>query len=550
MGKIKVMSKQLAELIAAGEVIERPSSIVKELVENSIDAGATSITVEIKDGGISYIRVTDNGEGIAFEDIPTAFLRNATSKILTQDDLDKIFTLGFRGEALASISAIAKVDLISKRRENDLGTHFKIEGSEEILHEKCGCPDGTTITIKDIFYNVPARLKFLKKPVTEGNSVFAVINKLALSHPEVSVKFIKDNKQELVTAGDSKLYSAIYTILGRDIATSFIEVDYENANISIKGYVSKPLNSRGNRSFQNFFVNNRYIKSITCTVALEEAFKNSIMTGKFPSCVLNLTLNPATIDVNVHPAKIEVRFTNEKIIFDSVYFAIKNALLKADNVSELKFKEPQKFTPEKLAVPYEAPPVKQYTFTQELKEEKVENFSTPYKTSSAVKPLDFEIFTLKNIEQNIPVVEKNDFKFITNKSFERKTQPKFVVNQKVEEASNVKVLGEVFSTYIVVQADDTMILVDKHAAHERILYEKIKLENKSLDCQMLISPIFVDLERVELDALLQNISLIEKLGFNIIESRGSACVQGVPNVIVNEDIYKIITMLLQEGAIK
>ena len=278
MAKINVLSKEMAELIAAGEVIDRPASVIKELLENAIDSGATVITVEIKNGGRTFIRVTDNGSGIAKEDIPTAFLRHATSKIASKSDLDNILTLGFRGEALASIAAVSKIDLLTKVPEEQFGTHYRIEGSQEILNEDSGCQDGTTMIVKDIFYNVPARLKFLKKDVTEGNSVAAIVNKLAISHPEISFKFIRDNKNELLTAGDGKLYSAIYSVFGREFANTLIPVDYQNDGISVRGYISKPLQSKSKRNFQNFSINNRYIISMTCMVALEEAYKNSIMT--------------------------------------------------------------------------------------------------------------------------------------------------------------------------------------------------------------------------------------------------------------------------------
>lgn len=342
MPKVHVLDKELAELIAAGEVIERPSSVIKELVENSIDSGATAITVEIKQGGISYIRITDNGCGIAHEDVPVAFLRHATSKLNVKDDLQKILTLGFRGEALASICAVAKCEVITKTADEEYGTHYIIEGTEEKLYERSGCPDGTTIIIRDIFYNVPARLKFLKQDKFEGNAVAAVISKISVSHPEISFRFIRNNRQELFTPGDNRLYSAVYSVFGKEFAASMLPVDYRLGGISVTGFTVKPLWGRKNRSMQHFFINGRYVKSLTCMGALEEAYRNCIMEGKFPACVLFMTIPPHTVDVNVHPAKIEVRFSDDKVIYDALYFAVKNAVLSDTKPVEMKLTERQK----------------------------------------------------------------------------------------------------------------------------------------------------------------------------------------------------------------
>ncbi len=331
MGVINVLDKHVAELIAAGEVVERPASVIKELVENAIDAGAKHITVEIKNGGTTFMRVTDDGCGFLREDVKLAFLRHATSKVREQDDLDHIATLGFRGEALASISAVSRLQLITKSAKEDTGTSYIIEGGEEKSFDDAGCPVGTTFVIRDLFYNIPARAKFLKKDVSEGNTVSNIVDKTALSHPEIAFTFVRDGKQALKTFGDGKLLSAIYAVFGREFATSLIPVDYQLDGITVSGYVSKPVNSRPNRNMQNFFINGRYVKSRTAMAALEEAFKGSIMVGKFPSCVLNITVPFEVIDVNVHPAKIEVRFVNERPVFDAVYHGVKSALLKNDN---------------------------------------------------------------------------------------------------------------------------------------------------------------------------------------------------------------------------
>ncbi|MBP0976777.1 MAG: DNA mismatch repair endonuclease MutL, partial [Oscillospiraceae bacterium] len=290
MPSINVLSREISELIAAGEVIERPSSVIKELIENSIDAGSKHITVEIKHGGTTFIRIADDGCGIAYEDVPKAFLRHATSKIKDADDLNSILTLGFRGEALASVCAVSKTDIMTKQAADELGTHYTIEGSEEKLYEQTGCPDGTTIIIRDLFYNVPARQKFMKKDAVEGNMVAGIVNKIAMSHPEIAFKFIRDNKLEFSTAGDGKMYSAMFAVYGRTFAGDMIPVDYEQDGIHVSGFTVKPLYSKANRSFQNFFVNDRYVKSSVCASAVEEAYKGAIMTGKFPACVLKLDI--------------------------------------------------------------------------------------------------------------------------------------------------------------------------------------------------------------------------------------------------------------------
>ena len=330
MGRIHVLDQHVAELIAAGEVVERPSSVIKELLENAVDAGATSVTVEIKHGGVSYLRVTDNGCGIAREDVPVAFLRHATSKVNSQKDLEGILTLGFRGEALASIAAVARVELLTRVGDALEGTRYVISGGEEESCEPAGCPAGTTIVVRDLFYNTPARMKFLKKDVVEGNAVASVLDKLALSHPEIAFRFLRDGKEGLRTPGNGKLRDAIYAVYGREFTQGLIPVDYSYGGVTVKGFISKPAAARPNRSMQNFFLNGRYVKSRTAMVALEEAYKGSLMVGKLPACVLHLTIASQAVDVNVHPAKIEVRFVNEKPLFDCVYHGVKTALNQGD----------------------------------------------------------------------------------------------------------------------------------------------------------------------------------------------------------------------------
>ena len=351
MGAINVLPKNIAELIAAGEVIERPASVIKELVENSIDSGAKSICVEIRRGGVTYMRVTDDGCGIERDDVKNAFLRHATSKISAKDDLDAIATLGFRGEALASVCAVSRVELLTKNENEQDGTRYVIEGGEEKSFDIIGCPKGTTFIARDIFYNVPARMKFLKKDVTEGNAVSAMLERIALSHPEISFTFIRDGKQTIKTQGDGKLGNAVFQVFGKEFYNTLIPVSYSGGRIKISGFISKPVSSvRANRNMQMFYINGRYVRSKTAMAALEQAYKGSIMAGKFPSCVLLMEMNCSSLDVNVHPAKLEVRFTNEAPVFDSVYHAVRSAVMTYDTRneppvrSEVRFTSPQLLT--------------------------------------------------------------------------------------------------------------------------------------------------------------------------------------------------------------
>lgn len=561
MARVQVLSKETAELIAAGEVIERPSSIVKELVENSIDSGATSITVEIKRGGISYLRVTDNGCGIEHEDVPTAFLRHATSKIHDKDDLDSIMTLGFRGEALASICAVAKVDMLTKTAESEYGTHYAINGGTEAEYEQSGCPNGTTIIIRDIFYNVPARLKFLKKDVAEGNAIASIVDKIALSHPEIAFKFIRDNKQEFITPGDGELYSSMYSVMGRQFAASMIPVDYELNGIKIDGFTVKPLFGRPNRTMQHFFINGRYVKSLTCTRSLEHAYMNSIMEGKFPSCVLRLTIPPSVIDVNVHPAKIEVRFTDDRIISDSIFFAVKNAILLDTQPAEITIKQPKtdytKPLPEEQPV-YTQMQIPNREVVSEIQyhhEDMPVQYAAPAEhISVAGKPAERKPFaeTVINTEppadivnvpyeipkessaeevpiEQLPPAESMDFKYISEASFEKKAErpapepPKEVY---------FRVIGEAFKNYIIAEVEGDIIFVDKHAAHERILFEKLRSGSQKLVCQLLLQSEEVLLDFEEFNALIQNVDFVRELGFEFeISGNSKISVLGIPSIL-------------------
>jgi len=562
LAKVQILSKETSELIAAGEVIERPSSIVKELIENSIDSGATAITIEIKHGGISYLRVTDNGCGIEHEDVPTAFLRHATSKIRDKTDLDSILTLGFRGEALASICAVAKVDVLTKISDERFGTHYTINGGVEKEYERTGCPDGTTIIIRDIFYNVPARLKFLKKDVAEGNAIASIVDKIAISHPEIAFKFIRDNRQEFITPGDGELYSSVYAVMGKQFAASMIPVDYELNGIKIDGFTVKPLFGRPNRTMQHFFINGRYVKSLVCTRSLEHAYQNSIMEGKFPSCVLRLTIPPSILDVNVHPAKIEVRFTDERIIADSIFFAVKNAILLDSKPVEINIKKPvvdyrsplAEETPQYTQMKIQPEPVVQeikpvyveptpecyVTPQQHIPVMPAEREKMPLCAASVINetvkedivniPYDMPIETVNDetpIEQLKPV-EDMQFKYISETSFEKKQ----VIQPEPQKEIYFRVIGEVFKNYIIAEVEGDIVFIDKHAAHERILFEKLKSGKQKLVCQMLLNSPEVLLDFEEFNALIQNKDFVFEMGFEFeISGSSKVTVNGIPSIL-------------------
>lgn len=565
MPKIQVLNKQISELIAAGEVVERPSSVIKELVENSVDAGATVVTVEIRRGGTTFMRVTDNGCGISAEDVPTAFLRHATSKIKNQNDLDSIMTLGFRGEALASISAVSHVELLTKQAGEESGVRYACGGEEEPIMEEIGCPEGTTIIIRDLFYNTPARMKFLKKDMTEGNSVAGVIDKLALSHPEISFRFIRDGKEQLRTPGDSKLSSAIYGVYGKEFLSTLIPVEYEYEHIKVSGFVSKPSSSRPTRSMQNFFINGRYIRSRTAMAAIEEAYKGSIMVGKFPACVLHLQISFGAVDVNVHPAKLEVRFVNERPIFDSVYHAVKSALNVGDRPKVMEIKRPpiQPYAP--ILEKHEQIELSTPKFVQPICKESAETITVPTPKStanlnavvlsdSAPKRDTFQSFADRVLDDE-PIVksqpkqeEKTVIQSDTIEQPECSPLPKVIspILPQVSQAEPPKpivrefhshILGEAFGTYIIVEySADELMFIDKHAAHERLIYERLKANAGSIEAQTLLEPIPITLEKDEYSAVLTRREELLSAGFEVDDfGTGTVLVRSVPVVLDGKD---------------
>ena len=579
MPKIRVLEKQVAELIAAGEVVDRPSSVIKELVENAVDAGATVITVEIRRGGITFMRVTDNGCGIAAEDVPTAFLRHATSKVNQEDDLNSIATLGFRGEALASISAVAHVELLTRTAGAVAGVRYTCGGGEEPTLEEAGCPEGTTILVRDLFYNTPARMKFLKKDSTEGNSVAGILDKLALSHPEISVRFIRDGKEQLHTPGDGKLSSTIYAVYGREFSSTLIPVNYELGHVKVQGYISAPTSSRPNRSMQNFFINGRYIRSRTAMAALEEAYKGSIMVGKFPACVLHLHLSFGAVDVNVHPAKLEVRFVNERPIFDAVYHGVKSALHAGDKPKVMELKQPQvnPYAPVlerkeqlRMELPQQPlrpakPPVSQPAAVQAAPSRAVRPEGQLSKPSeeplslrdSAVPAKDLSGFSgyLERVLDATPQPEPNTpvLRVLGTPSPQQvKSTPAETPEAPplpVEEAPpaplpkaplrefHSRVIGEAFGTYLIVEySQEELMFIDKHAAHERLLYERLKRENAGGEAQTLLEPVTVTLDKEEYSAVLSHLEDFSKAGFGVEDfGAGTVLVRSAPLLLDGQD---------------
>lgn len=551
MSQIKVLSKDISELIAAGEVIERPASVIKELIENSIDAGAEHITVEIKKGGTVFMRITDDGCGMEYEDVPTAFLRHATSKISAKDDLDNIMTLGFRGEALASVSAVAKVDVMTKRKSDEYGTHYITEGSIEKLYEKSGCPDGTTIIIRDLFFNVPVRRNFMKKDVTEGNAVSKIVQKTALSHPEVSFKFIRDGKLEFNSSGDGNIYSAIYAVYGKDFANDMVAVKYSSDGIEIGGFVIKPLYAKSNRTFQNFFVNGRYVKSLICQVALESAYNNLLMTGKFPACILTISVKPSTVDVNIHPSKAEVRFSDEKKISDSVYFAVKNALLDTGLTYEFKLKntdeipaEPEKNFGSIFTKPEDIEKAEQKLSEQPAESNNISKIPFRYEENNidVKRTVNKDVFIEPEEDTDIP--EKLEgFSYINSTSFEHSEIPP--VQEKLPEfketEKKIHVIGEAFKNYIMAEADDNIIMIDKHAAHERVIFERLKNQNCRQYMQMILSENKILLSDEEFSEMETNSERLGNMGFLFDYSQKPYIIlKGVPDFLKELDMEEII----------
>ena len=563
MGCINVLDKHVANMIAAGEVVENPASVVKELLENAIDAKSTSVTCEIQNGGISYIRITDDGIGMSASDAKTAFLRHATSKISKAEDLDGIATLGFRGEALAAISSVSKIDLITKPHDAEMGVSLHVEAGNVIREGESGCPDGTTIIVRELFYNTPARMRFLKKDSTEGANVESVVRACALAHPDVSVRFIKDGRDVIHTPGDGLLKSCIYAVFGRDFANNMNEVSTSERNIKLSGFTCSPSASRGNRALQFFFVNGRPVKSAMLAAALDNAYRERLMKGRFPTCVLNIIIPLGSVDVNVHPAKTEVKFASERDVFDVVYFGVKTALEKSerreivpphailkpesvDNITGNQQKIVEAVTPpkrEEKELPFVDSSARVSLFEQKPRTMlRSTQFSTynaePVQSSKTEEKI---VEKAREIEKEMPQTPSP----VPAHEVQSLEEPK-------KEEIPLRLIGETMNTYIIVESGESVIFIDKHAAHERIIFEKLQKTVGQPQSQMLLVPESVSLDKVSAEVLLDNRVEIAKIGFDI-EEFGDGCVvcSAVPDGIDAKEgamVLEEIADLLKTGA--
>ena len=582
MGIINILDTQTANLIAAGEVVERPSSAVKEMLENSIDAGAKTITLEIKNGGRSLVRVSDDGCGFLREDIPKALLRHATSKICCGDDINGIKTLGFRGEALAAIGSVSKMDIVTKHRSEEMGTRLTSD-EDGIVMVDTGCPDGTTVSVRDLFYNTPARQKFLKRDATEGASCIAAAEKVALSHPEISFTVISDGERKFTTPGDGKLYPAVYAVFGREFAKSLVEIDYFHEGVRVYGYVTKPDAARGSRAMQTSFVNGRYVKSKTVQAALEEAFRSYIPRDKYPGCVLFVSLSPELTDVNVHPAKTEIKFASEKDVFRAVYYGIKtkidspleeNLLGKAENKENTEsaqnkpvFENGEKNVTngahtedkayEKINKALEDIPItdtkteaEKITPVVKIKPiSEVDFFPKDKAEKAAVEPKPQRAFRADIGEEDL-ISSSSDFLFkdkqpIDENSLSQPEEDKNASSEVLTEEASCqqtivpenneywRMIGQAYNAYIFVETPENILVIDKHAAHERILYEKLA-KNKELHVQELLAGVPVSVGREQAAILLENADYLAEKGFAVEDfGEGSVIVRTVPSTLHN-----------------
>ena len=575
MAIIHELSPHLADLIAAGEVVERPASVAKELIENAIDAGATRITVEIENGGITYLRIADNGCGMSAEDAPVAFRRHATSKLRTEADLAAIGTLGFRGEALAAISSVTRIDLFTRQTGAIAGLHLHLEAGEIQVQEEAGCPEGTTMVVRDLFYNTPARMKFLKKDFTEAGYILGVVQHAALSHPEIAFTLIRDGKQVFTTDGKGKLIAPVFAVFGKEMTASMIEVPRTERNsMTVYGYIVKPHAGRPNRSMQHFFVNGRYVKSRLMQAALEEAYRNAIITGKYPSGAVFLELPLAAVDVNVHPAKTEVKFSQEKPVFEAVYVACKNAIMANDNMPHIEHKEkkPSAASPQESASVYEqqrfavAKPVAQPAASAKADDDvpDLEDFLVAV-PPRAQKPRSFGMYAAAprilqdeaeprltgrvNVEDNRLFSQFDKPEKAPAAPTELSTAPQQAPERQQLEPldTGARVIGECFNTYLIAEDKDGLILIDKHAAHERILFNKLRAETE-MPQQELLTPVVVELTGEEAAAIQSQIEDIRKAGFAIDPfGENSFAVRSVPAYLDSGDVPGVISELAEKA---
>ena len=586
MANIQVLDQITIDKIAAGEVIERPASIIKELVENAIDAGASAVTVEIKEGGISFIRITDNGCGIPKGEVPLAFLRHSTSKIRSVDDLSTVASLGFRGEALSSIAAIAQVELITKTKDEVTGTRYRIEGGAEKSIEDTGAPDGTTFLVHQIFYNTPARRKFLKTPMTEASHVSELMTRLALSHPEVSIQFINNGQEKLHTSGNGKLKDIIYHVFGRDIANNLLETNERIDGIQVQGFIGKPIISRGNRNYENYFINGRYVKSNIIAKAIEDAYKDFTMQHKYPFTALHFTMDGTDLDVNVHPTKMELRFSNQQGVYNFIYNALKQTLSEPELIPRVELPEAkevpvkaEKIVERKQEQPMT--PVREERKTPVIEEEKNldyfmkkmrERVTAYHQQVTKVKPTPAPSVVQENVnyealpasqvaavKQPVPeqrtvakepmpeqaVAPREEKSVVTEKQldfFEEKLLTK-------KAAQEYKIIGQLFETYWLVEFHEQLYIIDQHAAHERVLYEKTLrgMKDREFTSQYLSPPIILNLSMQEEEALNTHIDIFTNIGFEIEPFGGdSYAIRAVPDNLFSIAKRELFTEMLDQ----
>ena len=557
MPKIIQLDRHVADLIAAGEVVERPASAVKELVENSIDAGAKNITIELQNGGMTFLRITDDGCGMEPVDARTAFLRHATSKIRKKEDLACIGTLGFRGEALAAISSVSKIDLLTRAQGAENGVRLHLEAGQVLSEEPAGCPCGTTILVRELFYNTPARMKFMKSDAAESSAVFSVVQQQALAHPEISFRFLKDGQEQLHTDGQGDRMAAIYAIYGRELSNNMLPVDGSWEKLRVRGFVTKPTATRGNRAWQSFFVNNRYIKSRLLSAALEEAYRNQIMVGRFPACVLEIDMPVQAVDVNVHPAKTEVKFLSEREVFDAVHYAVLSTLSRAAGRPEWKTPEKkQEAAPQPQSQPKAVqPPKPGFYQTMQASEYRRQAAQQPVQ-----KPAQPVLASPVQLPRSEPVPAQQSFPLPKPEVRpEPKPEPKIEVRPEpkpepvkepeAQQALSVpeepfRIIGEALHTYIIVEQGEAVLFLDKHAAHERIRFEALKKEDHPIMAQLLLAPVSAELSREEAAAVLENRALLERCGFETEDfGGGDVLIRQIPSDVDVEDAKALLQEL-------
>ena len=550
MPHINLLSPHVADLIAAGEVVERPASVIKELMENAFDAGADQVTVEIRDGGATMIRVTDNGCGMAPEDAGIAFLRHATSKLSDEHGLEAITTMGFRGEALAAISAVSRIELLTRRPEDAEGTRMTLEAGDIQEMEAVGCPAGTVICVRDLFYNTPARLKFLKSDRSEASACVQAGLRCALGRPDISVRFLRDGREEFFTPGDGRPDACVYALLGRDLASGFLPVCSADGDVKLSGFVSSPAAGRGNRSAQFFYCNGRFIRSTLLQSALEQAYKNTLLTGRYPACVLWLEIRPGSVDVNVHPAKTEVKFSEERRVFSLLCQAVRDTLAEEDRTAATAF--PSGEGAQSVCWADEVPPAAEKippagdseSLNSQLST--LNSYEVPAAATEEISPsLNSQLLTLNSYEI---ADQQSLFSPVAEYRVDREEEP---VKKPVQNVDNLpipdhKILGEAFKTYIAVEEGDRLILIDKHAAHERMNFDRLKARSRPVPAQQLLTPRTLRLSGEDMALLEEFGELFLDFGFEL-EPFGEQAVilRAVPADILPDDAVPALEEILQ-----